>query len=156
MEAEVFSLSAGGHCSTEEETCFKKDMPENNDGLQIWEDTEGSEGSKAPVFHYWSGTLSPASARSVTALYIVLQRSRWTSIWRGSVASDTCFSSKLIFLEHLNWFFPCITAVWDFSEQNIQPILPTQNTKPPSGEGVCFAVSACYSVCPQYKPQLGH
>lgn len=130
MEAKAFSLSTGGHCSTEEETCFKRTFQKIMNVCRYEEELRRgggaeSEDSRAPVIHYWSGMLSPPSAVSVTTLYSPAKVS--ANLYPGRLCSlgyvlNVSFSSILIFLEYLNWFFfffHVLQYVWDFSEQNI-------------------------------------
>lgn len=104
MEAKMFSLSTGGHCSTEQEMCSKATFQNiivcrNEEGLG------GSEGRRAPIIHYLSGTLSFLSAGSVTTLYRPAKG--WANLYIGrdcrlSYVPNVLFLSMPIFLQHLN------------------------------------------------------
>lgn len=133
MEAKMFSLSAGGHCSTEQEMYFKTTFQKiivcrNEEGLG------GSEGTRAQIIHYRSGTLTFLSAGSVTTLDSPAKR--WANLYTGrlwglSYVPNVPSLSMPIFPSALELIFlNVLQNVWDISEQNIHLTLPTQNMEP--------------------------
>lgn len=65
----------------------------------------GSEGSRTPIIHSRSGTLSFLSAGSVTTLYSPAKG--WANVYIGRFCR--LFLGMPIFLQHLNWFLKCVT-----------------------------------------------
>lgn len=112
MEAKILSLSTGGHCSIEEIMCFKTTFQKIMTLCRNEEGLGGSEGSRAPIIHYWSGTLSFLSAGSVTTLYSPAKG--WANLYIGRFCGlryvpNVPFLSMPIFLQYLNWFLKCVT-----------------------------------------------